>query len=470
LIDEGNSSMEKLVRPLTAGSRPRHWLLGVAIVAVLAGSAQGDQPASGVTLLVPGIKLALDKPGHPWGVAAVDAAGGVQWSGMIGSLRKAGHRFGGVIRAGSRDAANASPSDTAHSDGDPRQATLFELEFSPSADRDGLAYKALELTSAIDALKRLTGTARVRLVAYSAGGLVARAYLQSALPEVPYRGDVERLITIATPHLGSAAASRLGDLLGTRATAIGTDAELIRRLNEELELPADVLSASIIVRGVGIGMAGLDLSSRSYDRMIDQTLVSRLPIDFRQGGDQVVDVRSQNLRLTAAAARYERRSEQPVLYLLARVADPTPLDRSPRDLTVHDAATSDPWVTLWVELLLAERTTAWSELTEPHLSRWIGLQAKLFAYGLIEDQAARQLPFWEITQTEVLETSLVGQSDRSWLVRFSGRASATRKFLPGRPRVIPLSGAMRLEFDRFGRVTNLQSSMLESAPVASSAR
>ncbi len=48
------------------------------------------------------------------------------------------------------------------------------------------------------ALKR-SGSTKVILIAHSMGGLVARSYIQSS----SYRHDVERLITLGTPHRGS---------------------------------------------------------------------------------------------------------------------------------------------------------------------------------------------------------------------------------------------------------------------------
>jgi pimeloyl-ACP methyl ester carboxylesterase len=52
----------------------------------------------------------------------------------------------------------------------------------------------------IDRAKARSGSAKVILVGHSMGGLVSRAYIQGN----GYRGDVERLITLGTPHRGSA--------------------------------------------------------------------------------------------------------------------------------------------------------------------------------------------------------------------------------------------------------------------------
>src|SRR6185503_14286322 len=141
------------------------------------------------------------------------------------------------------------------------------------ANVDGLAYKTLELAACLAELRRFTGCQRINLVAHSAGGLVARTYIQSALPGIRYAGDVDRLITISTPHLGSTLAEHLGDFLGTRATALKPGGELIRRLNDELELPHDVLLASLVVRGVGTSVAALDFPSAAYDEHFDHEVL-----------------------------------------------------------------------------------------------------------------------------------------------------------------------------------------------------
>jgi pimeloyl-ACP methyl ester carboxylesterase len=51
----------------------------------------------------------------------------------------------------------------------------------------------------IDRARRRAGTRKVILVGHSMGGLVARSYIQSRA----YANDVERLITLGTPHRGS---------------------------------------------------------------------------------------------------------------------------------------------------------------------------------------------------------------------------------------------------------------------------
>jgi pimeloyl-ACP methyl ester carboxylesterase len=374
---------------------------------------------------------------------------------MIGHLAQAGHRFGGVIRL--RGAKLALP------DGLDPQATLFALEFSEGANVDGLAYKTLELAACLAELKRFTGCRKVNILAHSAGGLVARAYLQSALPGIRYAGDIERLITISTPHLGSALAEHLGDFLGTRATALKPGGELIRRLNDELELPPDVLLASIIVRGVGTDIAALDFPSSAYEPHLDRDLLASLPIDYRRGGDQVVDVRSQNLRLARTAARYEAATGRPVLYLLARVADPSPADRSLMERSVHETAPSDPWTCLWAELLLDRRGRCWSPLDGALKSRWIELQASLCAYGIIEERTAQRHRFSEVLESHIDRLTLVDQRKDIVQFHFTGRGQSRPKLLAATQQTTAVSGLLELRFDRFGRITGQRHALAQPA-------
>src|SRR5215212_5203280 len=52
----------------------------------------------------------------------------------------------------------------------------------------------------IDRARKQSGSEKVVLVGHSMGGLVARSYIQGSA----YRSDVERLITLGTPHRGAA--------------------------------------------------------------------------------------------------------------------------------------------------------------------------------------------------------------------------------------------------------------------------
>jgi len=301
-----------------------------SLIAVHAAAAEA--PSRYPVLLVHGIVWSLEQDDSTFGSLGQDEHGKARFSGMIGYLQSQGLPYGGTIRPKLGKVRLPDDLDTQGVRGDPRQARLFVLKFSQAANTDGLGYKALELAESIRQVRALTGAEKVRIVAHSAGGLIARAYLQGALPGVPYRGDVDRLVTIATPHLGSSLAEAFGDFLGTRATSIKPSAALIRQLNCTLELPDDVTFASIVVRGVAA-----DLSSTAADLkgLVDAAVVGRLPPDYCRGGDEVVQVQSQNLRLAACAGRYEQRTGKPVQYVLARVPDPTPGNFSLNAVRVH---------------------------------------------------------------------------------------------------------------------------------------
>lgn len=80
------------------------------------------------------------------------------------------------------------------------QADFFTVAFSNSSDSIN-AWRD-ELDACIAEVRRTTGADRVILVGYSMGGLAARAYLVKRYTD----HHVKRLITIGTPHLGSAMA------------------------------------------------------------------------------------------------------------------------------------------------------------------------------------------------------------------------------------------------------------------------
>jgi len=80
---------------------------------------------------------------------------------------------------------------------------VFALTFPHK--HGNLFYEAQYLADAVELAKQATGAAKVTLIGHSAGGLAARAYVSSyrlAGPWSSYRNDVERLITLATPHRG----------------------------------------------------------------------------------------------------------------------------------------------------------------------------------------------------------------------------------------------------------------------------
>ena len=430
-------------------------VLAVAPATVRAGAAeQGVSPV----LLVHGILWDLDQEDATWGRLEGESAQ-AQWSGMIGFLQSHSLTYGGTIRPIGSNVSLPQRLDTQGVDVDPHQARLFVLKFSGAANTDGVAYKALELAESIKELCRFTGAKKVRVVAHSAGGIIARAYLQNALPGVEYRGDVERLITVATPHLGSAVAHHFGDFLGTRATSIKPSAALIQNLNSKFDLPEDVTFASIVVRGIAADERG---EGKELDDLVNHALVKLLPAEYRLGGDQVVHVRSQNLRLAQCAARYEEKTGRPIQYVLARVPDPTPGGCCFKDLTdirVHITAPYEPMVEHLVLGLLNQKAVLWKETSAEKLAGWYDWQARLHANGVIEGEALGKHPMSVVRNVELDDFELVGDGGRSRQYRFDGKAWSTNIAVPLRRRWTHVRGTVALTFDPFGRVLAAQTSI-----------
>ena len=100
-----------------------------------------------------------------------------------------------------------------------------------------------DLRTAADALDRAataaldrTGARSVDVVGYSAGGIVARLWVADG-----HAGQVRRVLTLGSPHHGTALAELAGDLapsscpIGCRQLAAGSD--LLRELNDDDETP-----------------------------------------------------------------------------------------------------------------------------------------------------------------------------------------------------------------------------------------
>jgi len=74
---------------------------------------------------------------------------------------------------------------------------VFECPWDWRMESDA-AYKKYLIVKINEALKKST-TGKVHVVAHSMGGLLVRAYIQSK----GYRGDIDKLAMVGTPHLGS---------------------------------------------------------------------------------------------------------------------------------------------------------------------------------------------------------------------------------------------------------------------------
>ena len=365
---------------------------------------------------------------------------------MIGFLDRQGYAYGGALRPKQARLDLPDCLDTKHTKIDPRTARLFVLEFSPSANTDGLAHKGLELAEAVKQLCRFTGAKKVDIVAHSAGGLAARAYLQGALPGVEYRDDVDRLITIGTPHLGAAVASKVGDLLGMRATSLKPDAPLVEQLNQDLELPGDVRFASIVVRGFAADVRGV---GKAYKKRVDRQFVARLPVDYHEGGDQLIHVLSQNLRLVPCAVSYEKASGRPIQYIVARVNDASWL---PAGRRVHGAAANDGAVQDLVGRFLQKDSTLWIEQKLENRIDWLDDQARLYAIGVIEVEALDEHPASEVQKVALDRFERIGQKGDTWSYAFDATATSKGRVVSLRSHKTRVGGTLELEFDRFGRV------------------
>jgi hypothetical protein len=270
---------------------------------------------------------------------------------------------------------------------------------------------------------------------------------------VAYRGDVDRLITIGTPHLGAAIASKAGDLLGTRATSLKHNAPLIRRLNSDLDLPGGVRFASIVVRGFGADVRG---KGKAYRDVIDNRFVEKLPIDYREGGDQVVHVLSQNLRLAPCAARYEKKTGRPVQYTVVRVNDAS---RLPAGRRVHGAAAFDPKVQELVAAFLDEKTTLWQPRKPNERSEWIDRQARLHAIGAVEAETLHKYATYEVRKVDLTRFTLAKEKENTRTYTLNGEAKAASRVIPLRRRTVRVRGTLEIKFDPFGRVVDAKTTV-----------
>lgn len=80
---------------------------------------------------------------------------------------------------------------------------VFAITFAHK--HGNLFFQSEHIANAIEIVKAKTGADRVTLVGHSAGGISARAYVSGYRLDptfTSYRGDVDQLVTIATPHRG----------------------------------------------------------------------------------------------------------------------------------------------------------------------------------------------------------------------------------------------------------------------------
>lgn len=421
------------------------FLLSMPLGFVSPLSATQPQTADGdkaIIVLVHGLVLDLHQPNQIWGEPQKTG-----WSGMIGFLELKGLRFGGTIQPRLGRASLPDCLNTSNTQGDPRTAAVYVVNFSKNGNVDGLAYRTAELAECLEQLRNYTGARKVWIVAHSAGGVITRAYLQNVVPRIRYQGDVERLITIATPHLGSAAATYFGDLLGTRATCMKPNAGLIHDINGELDLPRDVSYASIVVRGLWRNVKGN--GSGAYDKHIDRKLLDRLPLSYRMGGDELLHCKTQNLWPTPTAVRYEKATGKPIQYVAVRVpriAGDLIHTSAPLDANVQEAVLTflSPDGFLWTKDIAKERRTA-----------WVQKQAADCAASIVEQETWTLHSFSGVVGTK-LSLKRNSGSDTQHSYRFEAETQWRGSIIGVKTGKCLVSGSMDLEVDSFGRIVGVR--------------
>ncbi len=192
-----------------------------------------------------------------------------------------------------------------------------------------------------------------------------------------------------------------------------------------------------------------------YDKHLDSEFLEGLPIGFRRGGDQMVHVQSQNLALAKTARRYETATGRPIQFILARVADPSPLDLPAVGKRVHSAAVRDAEVQKLVGMLLDDRHGFWTGMEEAKLAAWIDRNARQCAQGIIEQAALSRHPASEVTAVLLDELEKTESTVGQHHFRFAGRAKTLGNLLRRSSHVTTVTGSMKLRCDRFGRVLTL---------------
>lgn len=114
----------------------------------------------------------------------------------------------------------------------------FAFDMVPNDGREGFEVLARQVQREVAEIRARTGAAKVDLVGFSLGGMVARVYLQ----ELGGAAEVERLVTISSPHHGSWTAYLRWNALGEE---LRPASPIYRRLNANLDSLADVRHTAI---------------------------------------------------------------------------------------------------------------------------------------------------------------------------------------------------------------------------------
>jgi hypothetical protein len=429
-------------------------VLLVIVLAQLAPAAPRD--ARGVTLLLQGAGPVISSRAgdETWGEYLPDADGRLRWTGFVGHLvQRHGWKMGGVLRPQAEqvlhehlDPLGSVPAD---------QADLYILASSLPSQQDGIDSRARELASAVAMLRSRTGAQQVRLVAYSAAGVAARLWLQGGLANQPYQpGSVDRLICVASPHLGIGTAVRPVAVLSPRYAALAPGSPTLVRINRDLDLPSDVRFVDVLVQGAKTSLTDF---GRAYlpDLRLPESQADRLPPLLREGHDGVVHALSAQLHLTPAAARYENRTGRPVEIVVCLPGEIQSGDM--RDLTLHTMALRDPvvWQTLR-ELL-----------EQPAAEEDAARRRETWARQIVQHQAAtavqRRYPTGRIETLWIVRCEIAApDADRLrcvWQAR--GQLTVPRLLRSPQSRTCEATGAFTLDFDRFHRPTRWHDSAVE---------
>jgi triacylglycerol lipase len=123
-----------------------------------------------------------------------------------------------------------------------RDATIVAVPGNGTGD---LAVTAEALGDAVGAALERTGAASVDIVGYSAGGVVARLWVDSD----DNAARVRRVVTLGSPHHGTTLADLAGDVAPDQCpigcTQLGTASDLLARLNAGDETPVGPTWVSI---------------------------------------------------------------------------------------------------------------------------------------------------------------------------------------------------------------------------------
>lgn len=397
-----------------------------------------------VILLVHGLVWG-ERASAPGAGPASAGTGKGSWESLIAALQEQGYRFGGIIRPASPVDLPACL-DQGSVSGDPRTARVFCLDFSPAANTGGSNHRAGELKSCIDALKAYTGCRKVRIVAYSAGGLAARVYLQGIHPGLPYDHDVDRLITVGTPHLGVAAAKYIPRIPDIALRMLSPESEAIRNLNAA-ELPDDVQYASLVLNGRGFW---LRTQGENYWPLADCVFLQSLPEDFRVGGDQIVHAISQNLRATQCGARYEANGRWPIQYFLVS-ANYSTMNPLAIDATLHAVCLDNAEVRAWVLQMALDDESPWTGLPPERRADWLDRQAAVCVPTLIQAQASSGSLARRSRRFRLGDLQLQADTTGQRRYHFTGLVQDWLHLTPDEP----LDGTVEITYDAFGRIMGI---------------